>query len=284
MRGRIHNMQMTADMQMVANMEMATGMQAAGDIPAADMGTALGTKKRPGAQGRGQAARKQAAGQRRRFRVKDPGSAATHFIGMVMAICAAPPLLIKAAAVPDPVHMASLAVFIASMILLYAASTTYHALDISERANRVLRKIDHMMISVLIAGSYTPVCLIVLKDTVGSWLCALVWGIALAGILVKAFWITCPKWFSSILYIAMGWLCLLAVPQIFSALPTGAFLWLLAGGIIYTVGGVIYALKLPLFNARHKNFGSHEIFHLFVMGGSICHFVVMYVYVAGVAW
>ena len=98
--------------------------------------------------------------------------------------------------------------------------------------------------------------------------------------LIKACWITCPKWFSSVIYIAMGWVCVLVFGQLLSSLPTAAFLWLLAGGIIYTVGGIIYALKLPLFNTRHKAFGSHEVFHLFVMAGSICHFIFMYRYVA----
>ena len=108
----------------------------------------------------------------------------------------------------------------------------------------------------------------------------LVWGIAIAGMLIKAFWITCPKWFSSVIYIAMGWVCVLVFGQLLNTLPRAAFLWLLAGGIIYTAGGIIYALKLPIFNAHHKYFGSHEIFHLFVMGGSICHFIFMYAYVA----
>ena len=99
---------------------------------------------------------------------------------------------------------------------------------------------------------------------------------ALVGIIVKACWITCPKWFSSVIYIGMGWLCVLAFSQIFHALSRPAFGWLLAGGIIYTIGGIIYALKVPIFNAKHKNFGSHEIFHLFVMGGSACHFVTMF--------
>lgn len=216
-----------------------------------------------------------------RFKVKDPGSAVTHFIGMLMAIFAATPLLIKAGREPDSIHLISLGIFITSMILLYAASTLYHTLDLSERTNRILKKIDHMMIFVLIAGTYTPICLIVLKGKVGYSLLALVWGIAFLGIVIKAFWIYCPKWFSSILYIAMGWVCVLAFTQIINALPTAAFGWLLAGGIIYTIGGVIYALKLPIFNSKHKNFGSHEIFHLFVMGGSICHFIVMYVFVAG---
>ena len=148
-----------------------------------------------------------------KFEIKDPGSAITHFIGMLMAAFAATPLLIRAAQNPDKIHVISLAVFIASMILLYAASTTYHTLNLSERANRILRKIDHCMIFVLIAGSYTPVCLIVLGGRTGYTLCALVWGVALAGILLKAFWVTCPKWFSSILYIAMGWLCVLAFTE-----------------------------------------------------------------------
>ena len=102
----------------------------------------------------------------------------------------------------------------------------------------------------------------------------------LYGILINALWISCPKWFSSCIYIAMGWICVTAFGQILSSLTPGAFGWLLAGGIIYTAGGVIYALKLPLFNSRHKNFGSHEIFHLFVMGGSFCHYMMMYGYLA----
>ena len=210
--------------------------------------------------------------------IKEPGSAITHFIGMLMAIFAAVPLLIKAAHEPGRIYIISLTIYAASLILLYAASTTYHTFDISPRINTILKKIDHMMISVLIAGSYTPVCLIVLKGRTGLILLSIVWAIAIAGILIKAFWVYCPKWVSSVLYIGMGWTCVLAFTQILNNMSPAAFGWLLAGGIIYTVGGVIYALKLPLFNNRHKNFGSHEIFHLFVMGGSACHFVVMYAF------
>ena len=213
-------------------------------------------------------------------KIKDPGSAITHFIGMLMAMFAATPLIIKSLHEPDYIHVISLTVFIVSMILLYAASTIYHTLNLSERTNRILRKLDHSMIFVLIAGSYTPICLIVLKGPVGYFLFALVWAIALIGIIVKICWITCPKWFSSVIYIAMGWVCVLVFGPLLKTLSAPAFLWLLAGGIIYTVGGVIYALKLPIFNAKHKFFGSHEVFHLFVMGGSICHFIFMYLYVA----
>ena len=212
-------------------------------------------------------------------RIKDPGSAITHFIAMLLAMAATTPLLVKAAR-SSGLHVAALAIFIVSMIGLYGASTTYHTLDISPKINKLLRKIDHMMIFVLIAGTYTPVCLIVLGDRTGWLLLALVWAIAAVGILINALWITCPKWFSSMIYIAMGWVCVLAFAKIVRALPAAGFGWLLAGGIIYTLGGVIYALKLPIFDARHRYFGSHEIFHLFVMGGSLCHYVMMYRFVA----
>ena len=214
-----------------------------------------------------------------KFKIKDPGSAITHFIGCVMAIIAAAPLLIKAAREPGSIYMISMSVFILSMILLYAASTIYHTVDSTEKVNRRLRKMDHMMIFILIAGSYTPVCMITLEGRTGYILCAAVWAVAIVGIIVKACWITCPKWFSSVIYIGMGWLCVFAFVPIVKAFSPAGFGWLLAGGLIYTIGGVIYALKLPIFNSRHKNFGSHEIFHLFVMGGSICHFIVMYFFV-----
>lgn len=218
-----------------------------------------------------------------KFKIKDPGSAITHFIAFLLAALGAAPLLIKAAREPDTLHVIAMGIFILSMMLLYAASTIYHTLNINEKVNRRLRKMDHMMIFILIAGSYTPVCLIALNGRTGTILCVAVWAIALIGIIVKACWITCPKWFSSVIYIGMGWLCVLAFSQIFQALSRPAFGWLLAGGIIYTIGGIIYGLKLPIFDAKHKNFGSHEIFHLFVMGGSFCHFVVMYFFVAGMA-
>ena len=194
--------------------------------------------------------------------IKDPGSAITHFIGMLMAIFAAIPLLLKAAREPSKIYIIAIAVYAASLILLYAASTTYHTFDKSRKVNTILKKIDHMMISVLIAGSYTPICLLVLGGR--------------TGLILLAF---CPKWVSSVLYIGMGWTCVLAFTQLLNSLSPAAFGWLLAGGIIYTVGGVIYALKLPIFNNKHKYFGSHEIFHLFVMAGSACHFVVMYAFV-----
>ena len=178
--------------------------------------------------------------------IKDPGSAITHFIGMLMAIFAAVPLLIKAAHEPSRIYIISITVYAISLILLYAASTTYHTIDRSERVNTILKKIDHMMISVLIAGSYTPICLLVLKGRTGIILLSIVWGIAVIEMLIKAFWVFCPKWVSSVLYIGMGWTCVLAFTQILNALSPAAFGWLLAGGIIYTVGGIIYRIKTSI--------------------------------------
>ena len=217
-------------------------------------------------------------------KLKDPASAITHFIGMLMAFFAAFPLLLKSySGSGNSVHTASLAIFIVSMILLYGASATYHSVNLPAAMIKILRKIDHSMIFVLIAGSYTPVCLLVLDPKRGYPLLIAVWSLALIGIGIKFLWITCPKWFSSVIYIAMGWICVFVFSPIVHRLPAAAFGWLLAGGIIYTVGGIIYALKLPLFNARHQYFGSHEIFHLFVMGGSFCHFIFMYQYVIGLS-
>lgn len=213
-------------------------------------------------------------------KLKDPGSAITHGIAMVLAGASAAPLLLKAFHGPNQNHVLSLAIFIFSMFLLYGASTLYHSLNLSEQGNRILRKLDHAMIFILIAGSYTPVCVIVIRGRVGYGLLALVWAIAIIGILLKMLYINCPHWLGSAIYISMGWTCLLAFSPIVNNLPRPAFLLLATGGVIYTIGGIVYALKLPVFNRLHPNFGSHEIFHLFVMAGSFCHYLMAYLYLA----
>ena len=210
--------------------------------------------------------------------IREPGSAITHFIGMLMAVLAALPLLAKAGMTGDIMAVVAMMVFAGSMVSLYGASTLYHTVNVKEKVLKIFKKIDHMMIFVLIAGSYTPVCMLILEKELGYSLLMAVWGIAIFGIVIKFFWVTCPKWFSSVLYIAMGWVCIFVFRELLETLPGPAFLWLLAGGVIYTAGGVIYALKCPIFNAKHKCFGSHEIFHIFVMLGSICHFIFMYCY------
>lgn len=211
--------------------------------------------------------------------IREPGSAITHFIGMMMAVLAAMPLLAKAGMTGSTVAVVAMMIFALSMVCLYGASALYHSVNVTGKVLKVFKKIDHMMIFVLIAGSYTPVCMLILDHELGYPLLIAVWGIALAGILIKFFWVTCPKWFSSMLYIAMGWVCIFVFGELLATLPRPAFLWLLAGGLVYTAGGIIYALKCPIFNSKHKWFGSHEIFHVFVMAGSICHFIFMYNYV-----
>lgn len=215
-------------------------------------------------------------------RLKDPGSAITHFVAMLMAAFSAVPLVVKALYSGTNV-VASCVVFIISMVLLYGASTMYHSVDMGERVNRILKKLDHAMIFVLIAGSYTPVCLLVIGGKTGVTLLAMVWSVGILGIIFKMCWINCPKWLSSVMYIAMGWMCVLAFTPIMNNMSDEAFAWLLVGGIIYTIGGVLYAIKTPkvrAFNERHHYFGTHEIFHIFVMLGSLCHFVMVYGYLA----
>lgn len=215
-------------------------------------------------------------------KLKEPGSAITHFVAMLMAAFAAVPLVIKSFSAGRNVVVSCL-IFIVSMIMLYGASTIYHSVDKGERINRILKKLDHAMIFVLIAGSYTPVCLLVIGGKTGMTLLAMVWSVGIIGIIFKMCWINCPKWLSSVMYIAMGWMCVLAFSPIINNMTRKAFAWLLVGGIIYTVGGILYAIKTPkvkAFNERHRYFGTHEIFHIFVMLGSLCHFVMVYGYLA----
>lgn len=212
------------------------------------------------------------------FRIKEPGSAITHFIGMIAAAASMPFLLGKALTHDSLSYFLSVLLFMGSMILLYAASTTYHTVIASEKTTLFLKKLDHIMIYFLIAGSYTPVCLLVLPERQGRFLCTLVWTFAIAGLFLTLLWVNSPKWLNSTIYIIMGWLCLLNIGSIYANMSAPCFAWLFAGGVIYTIGGIIYALKLPVLNALLPNFGSHEIFHLFVMGGSFCHVIVVYGY------
>lgn len=208
--------------------------------------------------------------------IREPGSAITHFIGMLLAAVATLPLLLKTAMTSNTDSVKAMTIFAISMILLYGASTLYHSVNLKGKYLEFFKKMDHMMIFVLIAGSYTPICMIALGGRLGYDLLLLIWGIAFVGMLIKALWINCPKWFSSVIYIAMGWVCVIVFGKLTQTMTATSFGWLLAGGIIYTIGGVIYAIKIPALDNKKKFFGTHEIFHLFVMGGSICHFVCMY--------
>lgn len=209
---------------------------------------------------------------------KEPGSAITHLIGILLSVAGAIPILRKASLGGHILPVVASGIFILSMALLYLASTLYHSIYASGAVTSILKKFDHIMIYVLIAGTYTPVCLLALPKQSGIPLLVLIWNLAVCGFILTAFWVNSPKWLNSTIYILMGWLCLFAFKPLFASMSFTAFAWLFAGGVIYTIGGVIYALKLPVFNKIHKNFGSHEIFHLFVLGGSLCHYYMIYAY------
>lgn len=211
------------------------------------------------------------------IKLRDPISALTHFIGFLIGIPVLITMLVKAQAEAGPLYTVSFLVFGISLLLLYGASTVYHAVTLKDETVAFLRRVDHMMIFVLIAGTYTPICLIPLHGNVGWTLLALVWGFAIAGIVLKAFWMNAPRWLSTAIYVIMGWLVLVAFFPLERAIPIGGIALLVAGGVTYTLGAVIYATKLPLFRFKRLNF--HDIFHLFVMGGSFFHIVFMYLYI-----
>lgn len=210
--------------------------------------------------------------------LKDPGSAVTHMAGFLLAAIGSVPMLIRAHSLHYPLAFACAAAFMISMLLLYAASSVYHSLDISEKVNSVLRKIDHMMIFVLITGTYAPCCFLIIGGAKGFILFGCVCLFSAAGMLMNALWITCPKWLSSLIYIALGWSCIFAFPEILRSCPLSAFSLLLGGGLFYTAGGIMYALKFPVFGNRFRYFRSHELFHVFVMAGSFCHYLFVYQY------
>ena len=215
---------------------------------------------------------------KKKFHVKDPMSALTHFIGFVAVIPIFILLILQARAEATPLHVIGFTVFGISLLLLYGASTIYHTLDVCPKKTSFLRRIDHMMIFVLIAGTYTPVCLVTLQGTWGWTLLVAIWAFALFGVLLKIFWMNAPRWLSTLIYVVMGWLAVIAFVPLKAAVSWGGIGLLVAGGLAYTIGAVIYATKKPNL-ALLKSFGFHEIFHVFVMVGSAIHIAFMFQYV-----
>ena len=204
-------------------------------------------------------------------KIKEPGSAITHFIGMMMAIFAGIPLVIKAANEPNGVYLFSAIIYLISMILLYAASTIYHTFDISEKINCALKKFDHMMISVLIAGTYTPFLLVGLDSPLARGLMIVIWSLALLGILFKLTIAHRFKILSLVTYLAMGWLSLVVIYEMAVKLAAGSVTLLAVGGVVYSLGVIFYVCKRIPYN--------HAIWHGFVLGGSVCHFLAIYLYI-----
>lgn len=208
---------------------------------------------------------------------RDPISSISHFIGALLSVLGLYFLLQKSLNVGSSRHIISALVFGISLILLYTASGVYHMYNYSPAVIAVLRRIDHMMIYVLIAGTYTPLCLLSLPGWWGRGLLIAIWSFALIGILLKLFFFHMPRIFSTLLYIIMGWLAIIALVPLAKILGKIGMAFLLTGGLFYTMGGIMYALKWP--HISSKTWGFHEIFHIFILLGSLCHYFMIYIFI-----
>ena len=213
--------------------------------------------------------------------VRDLVSGLTHCVGAGLSLIGLIFLIIWAALYGTAMHVVTFTIFGVGLTLLYLFSTLYHWLNISERGIRVFRKFDHTMIYILIAATYTPVCLCAIKGGLGWLLFGVVWFAAVCGTVLSSVWINAPRWLTTIIYVAMGWVVVFAVKPLIETFTnkslTEGLYWLLAGGIMYTIGGIIYWLKWP--KIKWKDIGFHEIFHIFVMLGSSCHYWFVSLYI-----
>jgi len=210
------------------------------------------------------------------FRLKDPASMLTHALGVAFGVVVLVVLDAYAAFHATPWHVVGFTIYGVSLILLYGASTVYHWLDISRRGNALLERFDAMMIFVLIAGTYTPVCLVSLRGPWGWSIFGVVWGLTFAGWLMAVLWLRAPNWLWAAIYVAMGWVGMVALWPMMEVFDTVAFTWLFAGGIAYTLGAVVFAVRWP---NPTRWFAHHEVFHVLTLGGSVAHYVLMQQYV-----
>jgi hemolysin III len=220
-------------------------------------------------------------GRKTKKRLREPINGLTHLAGGLLASVGLVVLLATAASAGRVDQLVAFGVFGLSLIALYTASTLYHLLPLSPAGIARLRRADHITIFVLIAGTYTPFCLLALDGAWRAGLLGLIWGLALCGILLKFLWMDAPRWLSVALYLGMGWSALVAAPTLFRVVPPGGIAWVLAGGVVYSAGALIYGLKRP--NPVPGVFGFHELWHLFVVAGSACHFWAVLHYVAPLA-
>lgn len=207
------------------------------------------------------------------WQIRDPVSAISHLVGFILAIIGTVFLVIKGNHTGGVLYATAFAVFGVTMMLLYLASTLYHWLNLSDARILILRKLDHAMIYVLIAGTYTPLCIIALSGFWGIGLLITIWTLAIGGIFLTLFYFGAPRWLTTSIYIIMGWLVVGAIVPLARVLPLAGLMWLVGGGIFYTVGAIIYGRKRSLINL--PGFGFHEVFHMFVLGGSVCHYLLM---------
>ncbi|MFD2045099.1 hemolysin III family protein [Ornithinibacillus salinisoli] len=210
--------------------------------------------------------------------IREPINGLTHLFGALLAFIGLLALVIKASSESGSIlTIMAVIIFGVSMILLYSASATYHMVVAKDHVIAFLRKIDHSMIFVLIAGTYTPICLISLNGVTGWVLFGVINGLALIGVLYKLIWFQAPRWLSTGLYIAMGWIVIFFSSSLANIIGTNGLLLLILGGIAYTLGGFIYWLKPRFLEFKHMGF--HEIFHIFILFGSLFHFLCVYYYI-----
>jgi hemolysin III len=217
-------------------------------------------------------------GKNQKKRLREPVNGLTHLAGALLASVGLIVLLATAVRAGRVDQIVAFGIFGFSLIALYTASALYHLLPLSPAGVARLRRVDHMSIFVLIAGTYTPFCLLALD---GGWrvgLLSLIWGLALCGIILKLLWMDAPRWLSVMLYLGMGWVAVIAAPALFRAVPLGGMAWVLAGALVYSVGALIYGLRRP--NPVPGVLGFHELWHLFVIAGSACHFWAVLGYIA----
>jgi hemolysin III len=201
-------------------------------------------------------------------RIRDPFSGVSHFVGAVLALIGL--VVLAVLAWGQPTKLAAFAIYGSGAVALYLASAIYHSLHTESPWPQ---RFDHMAIYVMIAGTYTPVCLVALPGQLGYSMLGIEWGLALVGIIANVWFGGGPAVMRVILYLGMGWLAVIAIPQLRVVMPAQAVTWLLAGGILYSLGTVIYATERP--KLWPGKFGAHDLWHVFVLAASGCHFLMM---------
>ncbi len=210
--------------------------------------------------------------------IREPINGFTHLGGAIFSLVGLLALISKTILTSTSVvDLGAVVIFGISMILLYCASATYHMVIASDKVIAFLRRIDHSMIFILIAGSYAPFCLIALKEDKGWILLTIIGIIAICGVLFKMIWFNCPRWISTCIYVGMGWMSVFIIKPLLQSLSFEGILLLILGGLFYTVGALIYAIKPK--SLKLKQLGFHEIFHIFILLGSACHFFCVFKYV-----
>jgi hemolysin III len=212
------------------------------------------------------------------FPVREPFNAYSHLVGAIGALVLLVYLIVNSSEDPGASRI-SFIVYGITVFLMFASSSIYHAVNVTFETEERFRMIDHIMIYLVIAGTYTPICTIILEGNWRLWMLIGIWSFALIGIIKKVFWMSAPRWFSTVLYLLMGWVSVIIFPNLWDQLPHMFSYWIAIGGLFYTIGAIIYGIKKP--DPFPEVFGFHEIWHLFVLGGAFSHFWAIYKFLPG---